>query len=303
VVGLGPRVPGEIVGPRPLSDVVVRPLNFTVRRRHAARDFLVTLQNEIRKRTKLGKVAFVRSSRHACARRGSWWRLLTIVGGGRDALVVGRRGTREKWWGRGAYDTWSAGASTSPLERTCHQETCGLGMLPFGVATSSSLNASVEARRSSPWFASQRWRYSGCATTSPHALPKYQPPPADAPAAVIDVGPHGRAWSVDGAETPALASTLRLAPGEHRVGINCLSFDILGIGVLAGGPRAPVIATADTRSALQFVLVTGSFEAGKTYYTRCVAVNGQPRAWLADTPDGSELPQGFTSICTRECPR
>jgi hypothetical protein len=31
VVCLGPRVPGEIVGPRPLSGVVVRPLNFTVR--------------------------------------------------------------------------------------------------------------------------------------------------------------------------------------------------------------------------------------------------------------------------------
>ena len=29
---LGPRVPGEIVGPRPLSEVVVRPVNFTVRR-------------------------------------------------------------------------------------------------------------------------------------------------------------------------------------------------------------------------------------------------------------------------------
>jgi hypothetical protein len=32
VGGLGPRDPEEIVGPRPLSDVVVRPLNFTVRR-------------------------------------------------------------------------------------------------------------------------------------------------------------------------------------------------------------------------------------------------------------------------------
>ena len=31
MVCLGPRDPGEIVGPRPLSDVVVRPLNFTVR--------------------------------------------------------------------------------------------------------------------------------------------------------------------------------------------------------------------------------------------------------------------------------
>ena len=33
MVCLGPRDPGEIVGPRPLSDVVVRPLNFTVRDR------------------------------------------------------------------------------------------------------------------------------------------------------------------------------------------------------------------------------------------------------------------------------
>jgi hypothetical protein len=33
VVCLGPRVPGKSVGPRPLSGVVVRPLNFTVRAR------------------------------------------------------------------------------------------------------------------------------------------------------------------------------------------------------------------------------------------------------------------------------
>jgi hypothetical protein len=32
VICLAPRVPGEIVDPRRLSDVVVRPLNFTVRR-------------------------------------------------------------------------------------------------------------------------------------------------------------------------------------------------------------------------------------------------------------------------------
>jgi hypothetical protein len=31
VSGLAPRVPGETVGPRRLSGVVVRPLNFTVR--------------------------------------------------------------------------------------------------------------------------------------------------------------------------------------------------------------------------------------------------------------------------------
>jgi hypothetical protein len=36
VGGLRPRDPGEIVGPRPLSGVVVRPLNFTVRGRRYA---------------------------------------------------------------------------------------------------------------------------------------------------------------------------------------------------------------------------------------------------------------------------
>jgi len=31
VVCLGPLGPGDMVGPRPLSAVIVRPLNFTVR--------------------------------------------------------------------------------------------------------------------------------------------------------------------------------------------------------------------------------------------------------------------------------
>jgi len=35
VVGLAPRAPGDSVRPRRLSGVVVRPLNFTVRRHHA----------------------------------------------------------------------------------------------------------------------------------------------------------------------------------------------------------------------------------------------------------------------------
>jgi hypothetical protein len=137
--------------------------------------------------------------------------------------------------------------------------------------------------------------FSGCVATSPNALPKYQPPPAGAPAAIIDAGTRGHAWLVDGAETPSFATTLRLAPGEHRVGINCLSFEILG-----HWPETPLIFPTST---VQVVLVTGSFQAGRTYYARCVATNGQPRAWLADAPDGSELPQGFTSICAQQCQR
>lgn len=142
----------------------------------------------------------------------------------------------------------------------------------------------------------------GCTTTSPNALPKYQPPPPGQPVAVIDVGARGHAWSVDGAETPSFATTLRLAPGEHHVGLNCLSFEIVSIQVMPGGPGVPAIPIVNTNTALQFVLVTGAFEAGKTYYSRCVAVNGQPRAWLSDAPDGGDLPPGFKSICTRGCP-
>jgi hypothetical protein len=153
---------------------------------------------------------------------------------------------------------------------------------------------------------------SGCTSNSPNALQKYQPPAPESPAAIIDVGKHGHAWSVDGTETPSFANTLRLAPGEHRVGLNCLSYDISTVAVISAaaavGGAIPAAAAASaipegkSYATAQFVLVTGRFEAGKTYYSRCVAVNGEPRAWLADSPNGSDLPQGFTALCTRGCP-
>ena len=128
----------------------------------------------------------------------------------------------------------------------------------------------------------------GCASSSSNALPKYEPPSERAPAATIDVGTHGHAWSVDGAETPSFAKTVRLVPGEHRVGINCLEYEVVAVGVL------PTAVEAQIAYGAQFVLVTGFFEPGRTYYTRCVAVNGRPRAWLADSPGGSDMPPGFT---------
>jgi hypothetical protein len=142
---------------------------------------------------------------------------------------------------------------------------------------------------------------SDCASTSPNALPKYQPPAVGAPAAVIDAG-HGHAWSVDGAETPPFAKTIRLAPGEHRVGLNCLSFEVVGLQVVPGLGHLQTIAAVDIAYGVQFVLAIGSFEQGRTYYVRCVAVHGQPRVWLSDAPDGSNLPPGFTALCTRSCP-
>ena len=49
-------------------------------------------------------------------------------------------------------------------------------------------------------------------------------------------------------------------------------------------------------SALQHTMVTGPFVAGQKYYLRCALENDKPRAWLADSPDGVALPQGFSSI-------
>jgi len=57
VVCLAPRVPGEIVGPRRLSGVIVRPLNFSVRRRSS----LGGLHVRIASRLMRGVVAFALS--------------------------------------------------------------------------------------------------------------------------------------------------------------------------------------------------------------------------------------------------
>jgi len=48
---------------------------------------------------------------------------LTIVGGGRDAWAHWRGGTQSKLRARRACDTWSAGPSTSPLDRTVPTDT------------------------------------------------------------------------------------------------------------------------------------------------------------------------------------
>lgn len=143
--------------------------------------------------------------------------------------------------------------------------------------------------------------FSGSASNAQDALPKYQPPPVAMPAAVIDAG-HGQAWAVDGAETPSFAKTVRLAPGEHHVDLSCLAYEIVGLHVLPGFGHLPTKAAVDIAYGAQFVRVTGVFEPDKTYYVRCVAVNGEPRVWLAEARDGSELPAGFTALCTRSCP-
>jgi len=86
------------------------------------------------------------------------------------------------------------------------------------------------------------------------------------------------------------------------VGLNCLSFEVVGLQVVPGIGHLQTIAAVDIAYGVQFVLATGSFEPGKTYYVRCVAVNHRPRVWLSDAPDGADLPPGFTALCTRSCP-
>src|SRR5437016_102067 len=48
--------------------------------------------------------------------RRRWYCRLTIVGGGRDAPLVWRRGRLGTVCARGAHPAWSSGPSTSPLE-------------------------------------------------------------------------------------------------------------------------------------------------------------------------------------------
>src|SRR5258705_1467477 len=116
---------------------------------------------------------------------------------------------------------------------------------------------------------------SDCAATSANTLPKYQAPPTGILAAVINVGPHGHAWSIDGAETPPFAKTLHLAPGEHRVGINCLSFEI-SIEVIPAGPLPPLTPVFIPNSTAQFGRVTGPFVPGRPDSRHAFVLNCRP---------------------------
>jgi hypothetical protein len=141
-----------------------------------------------------------------------------------------------------------------------------------------------------------------CASTSPTSRPRYQAPPTGAPAAelvghsMVATGLPSRASVghvsfVDGIETSSLSSTVRVAPGVHRVGIDCF--------VKKASDAGPFHFNWDVHQ----VAITGSFVAGQKYYVRCEATNGETaRIWVGESPDAQLLPQGFNSVCTRSCP-
>jgi len=140
---------------------------------------------------------------------------------------------------------------------------------------------------------------TGCASSSgEYTLAKYAAPSADSPAAQIHStggiwkgasrGITGGVATIDEAETPASADILRVAPGNHHLGINCLF-----MGQSWGG--------SVNQSLLQHIVVTGDILADRNYYVRCENVGGRPRAWLSEAPDSASLPPGFTSMCAQSC--
>ena len=116
------------------------------------------------------------------------------------------------------------------------------------------------------------------------ALAHYVSPPAAAPAAEIVSASKwgsfvGHLQFIDGMIPGGpIGSTLRVMPGEHRVAVMC---------VFEG------ISSSD---ALKRALLTGVFVADRKYYVRCARDDLNFRALLAESPDGNELPQGFTEV-------
>ena len=141
-----------------------------------------------------------------------------------------------------------------------------------------------------------------CASTSSTSRPPYQAPPTGAPAAELvghslvatglpSRGSVGHVSFVDGMETSSLSGTVRVAPGVHRVGIDCF--------VKKPSDAGPFHFNWDVHQ----VAITGPFVAGQKYYVRCEATEGETaRIWVAESPDVQSLPQGFNSVCTRSCP-
>lgn len=116
------------------------------------------------------------------------------------------------------------------------------------------------------------------------ALTHYISPSAGAPAAEIVSASKwgsfvGHLQFIDGMiPGGAIGSTLRVTPGEHRVAVMC---------VFEG------ISSSD---AVKRALLTGVFVADRKYYVRCARDDLNFRALLAESPDGNELPQGFSEV-------
>jgi hypothetical protein len=105
------------------------------------------------------------------------------------------------------------------------------------------------------------------------------------------VNQGGRAASatfpmVDGKETPPFAQQVRVAPGIHKLAIQCYHFEITNMipGVL---PYVPIIVY--TRTRLAWFSLTGRLVENDRYYAHCVMSRGKPFGYIAASPDGPPL--------------
>src|SRR5207237_6250341 len=128
-----------------------------------------------------------------------------------------------------------------------------------------------------------------CASTSSTSRPPYQAPPTGAPAAELvghsmvatglpSRGSVGHVSFVDGMETSSLSGTVRVAPGVHRVGIDCF--------VKKPSDAGPFHFNWDVHQ----VAITGSFVAGQKYYARCEAPEVETAPiWAVELRYGASL--------------
>jgi hypothetical protein len=119
---------------------------------------------------------------------------------------------------------------------------------------------------------------------------KFEPPPSGAPAAVLVNQGGLRAFArfpmVDGKETPSFGGKIRVAPGVHKLHVQCYHFEVTGV-VPGLAPYVPVIVNTETKQG--WFSLTGSLVANQNYYARCVMVDGKPFGYIAASPDGPPL--------------
>jgi hypothetical protein len=91
---------------------------------------------------------------------------------------------------------------------------------------------------------------------------------------------------VDGKETPSFGALVRVAPGIHRLHVQCYHFEITNVtpGIL---PFVPIIVDSNTEQG--WFSVIGSLRENQRYFARCVTIYGKPFGYIAASPDGPPL--------------
>jgi hypothetical protein len=128
---------------------------------------------------------------------------------------------------------------------------------------------------------------TACATAPTNG---YEPPPSTAAAAYL-VNQGGLAASarfpmVDGKATPSFGQLVRVAPGIHKLHVQCHHFEITSVtpGIW---PYVPIIVNSKTK--LGWFSLTGSLSENQKYYARCIMIDGKPFGYIAASPDGPPL--------------